>query len=185
MQKTDRTLCNQFESEVWLYISDELSDDRKKLWDRHLAECGECSALLRSNREISSFYKENMAEDINDFALERILKNAAEEVSFFQKIKQNIIELHNSYTFGKVVLGSTLVVASLVIMLFSQNQNSVKHLANSLLNWEDTEVVTKIDEISKAILDIDSNPGHSDSEWTQSLKGIETQIDSLKISINN
>jgi hypothetical protein len=185
MQQKNKELCDLFEIEVWLYISGELNEERRKAWKLHLAECAQCSALLESNKELSEFYSDNMSEDMLDSVFEKAVAKATTKLSLIEKIKYHVTDLTKSFAFGKIVLGSSLVTAALIIMFLAQNTNPVKQLTETISKWDDNSFNTKVEEISKSIKALDRNASRSDVEWAKSVGGIETKLDSLKININD
>ena len=185
MQQKNKELCGLFEIEVWLYISGELNDERKKAWLLHLEQCGECRALLESNKELSEFYTENLSEDILDSVFEKAIEKATTKLSLIDRFRYRVSDLTKSFAFGKIVLGSSLVTAALIIMFLSQNTNPVKQVVEKISKWEDTTFNAKVEEISKSIRELDGNANRSDVEWAQKVDGIENQLDSLKNNINN
>jgi hypothetical protein len=185
MQQGNKSFCAQFEIEVWLYISGELNDERKKSWKLHLEQCPECSALLESNKELSAFYSENMSEDLLDSVFDKAVEKATAKLSLAGWFRFYIKSMAKSFAFGKIVLGGSLVTASIIIMFLSQRPNPVKQISDSISKWEDTTFTTKVEEISKSILSLDQSANRSDAEWAKSVNGIENQLDSLKNNINN
>lgn len=185
MQQKNKELCGVFEIEVWLYISGELNEERRKAWKLHLAECPECAALLESNKQLSELYSENMSEDMLDSVFEKALSKATAKLTLFERIRYHVTDFTKSFAFGKIVLGSSLVTAALIIMFLAQNTNPVKQMAETISKWDDTSFNTKIDEISESIKALDQNVNRSDAEWAESVDGFETQLDSLKKNINN
>lgn len=185
MQQKNKDLCKEFEIEVWLYISDELSVERKKAWKLHLEQCPECKTLLESNNELSEFYTENMSEDMLDSVFEKALEKATNKLSLSGWFKYRLSGFSKSFAFGKIILGSSLVTAALIFMFLSQKTNPVKHVVDTVAKWEDTTFKAKVDEISKSIQDLNQNHNRSDAEWARSVDGIENQLESLTKSINN
>lgn len=185
MQQKNKDLCALFEIEVWLYISGELSAERKKAWDLHLEQCHECSALFKGNKELSAFYSENMTEDMLDSVFEKAIEKAGSKLSLFDWFKYRFADFSRSFAFGKIILGSALVSAALIIMFLSQRPNPVNRIADNISKWDDTSFNAKVEEISKSILSLNQSSNRSDAEWAKSVDGIENQLDSLKYNINN
>lgn len=185
MQKENSNSCRAFENEVWLYISGEMSADRKKMWDGHIELCGVCSELLRSNREIEEIYVSNSETDMLDSSFERILAAATKKEPVSKKLTGTIKEFGSKFTFGKIVFGTTVAAASLIALLVTYHPAPEVKKPAEAIKWDDTEVTSKISEISKAINKLDGSSKLSDAEWSKSIKGIESRIDSLKFCINN
>jgi len=203
MQKENNNPCAFFETEVWLYISNELSPDRKKVWDAHLEICSECRALLNGNREFAGMYKENMEEDILDSSLDCIIAAAVKEKSLLKKGTESLKDFGGSFSLGKIAFGTTIAAVSVIALLVTrtpemqQAQNQIKapdqvqvQLPNGaqqvkIVKWDDAEQRSKIEEIQSAISHLKGDTKISDVEWSKSIKGIESRIDSLKFCINN
>lgn len=188
MQQADKTHCKQFEIEVWLYISGELDEKRKHSWDSHLEICKECRELLNSNVETSSFYKENLEDDISDIVFDKMIENITVKSSFLDKVKLYLKKLNNSFSFGKVVVGSTLITASLIIIFLAQRPNPVKEevkVAAVKYKWDDSDFKNQVKDVSNALIILENKSKKADIEWDKSVSGIENMIDSLKTRINN
>lgn len=184
MHQENKNLCKQFENEVWLYISDETDSERKALWDKHLSECSGCTALLNSNRQIVSLYKENMSEDLLDSSFDKIIEKATSKISFFEKLKYSFSGFGKSFLFGKIVFGSALVTASLIILLFSQRPNPVKQIIEQAGSWEDSTVTSAIEKVSTSLLSLSMPSGDKEEDWNNSVDNIENQIILMKEEIN-
>lgn len=184
MHQENKGLCKQFENEVWLYLSEEIDAERRMLWNKHLAECPVCSALLSSNSRISALYKENMSEDLLDSSFDRIIEKAAAKRTLPEKVKYFFAGFGKSFVFGKVIFGSALVTASLIILLFSQRPNPVKQIVEQVSNWEDSTVTSAIEKVSGSILSLSMPSGDKEEEWNNSVDNIENQITLMEEEIN-
>lgn len=186
MQQENNNLCKQFEIEVWLYISDELESERKALWDKHLAECPKCAMLLNSNRQVASFYKENMSEDLLDSSFDKIIEKATAKVSFFEKLKYSISGFGKSFVFGKIVFGSALITTAFIIILFSQHPNQIKQIAEKIKSGEDSTIITPIPEkASNSPIEGNTFAGDKkEEEWNNSVGDIQSGINRMEQEIN-
>jgi hypothetical protein len=184
MNQKDKSLCKLFEDEVWLYISGELDDERKAMWEKHITGCHVCSNLLISDREISALYKENMTEDILDSSFAIMIEKATAERSFSEKIKYFFSGLGKSFLFGKIIFGGALVTASLLIILFSQRPNPVKQIAEKMINREDTTISTASEKVPASDLANSSSADKKEEEWNSSVSDIQSGITRMEKEIN-
>ena len=197
MPKTNDISCTIFEREIWLYISGELSPERKKQVEAHIENCSNCKALLKSNTEISRLYSPNMQEDILDSTFERIISETIASNTAYHKITRRFKKPAILHSFGKVILGTTIAAVSVIAILITITPKT-PHLPDSIIptetgeksgpkaiKWDDTEQRAKIAEISNTISHINKDPNIADKEWNTTVNAIESGIDSLKFCINN
>jgi len=184
MPRENKNLCSLFEQEAWLFISDEIDAERKKMWLKHLAECSNCSRLLDSNRKITSLYAENMEEDLLESKFETMIKKAAVKITFKEKAADWLYSLNKDFTFAKTALGGGLAAAAMIFLLTLPERSFVNRNETETAVWNDTTMISTIDGISEKIITIEEDASSADAEWSDSLKAISSQIDSLKFCIN-
>jgi hypothetical protein len=184
MNQKDKSLCKLFEDEVWLYISDELDEEKKAMWEKHITGCSTCSNLLKSDMEISALYKENMAEDMLDSSFAMMIEKATAERTLSEKTKYFFSGLGKSFLFGKIIFGGALVTASLLILLFSQRPNPVRQIAEKMITHEDTTISTASEKVPAPAFPNSSSVDKKEEEWNNSVSDIQNGITRMEKEIN-
>ncbi len=73
MDETNRKLCKEFESEMWLFIDHSVEKEREKFWQDHLVSCSDCSLLLKTSTETIEQYNQVPLDELSDDSFEKII----------------------------------------------------------------------------------------------------------------
>ncbi|TSA27184.1 MAG: hypothetical protein D4R68_06080 [Ignavibacteriales bacterium] len=185
MSNDEKMICKEFENEVYLFMDNNLSMDRKENWKQHLNKCKTCSSLLNEVEVVINQTREELTDDILESKYDRMIEQAV------QKKRFKIIEwlfpqgtVKEKYAFSlKLAVVGTLATIAIVISLTTQRTNTVKTISNELLDWEGKKITSQINEIKNTI-----NLIHEDN-WDkqmilldQRMKNLEKESD--KFSFN-
>ena len=116
MDDTNKKLCKEFESEMWLFIDHSLEQERKKFWQNHLVSCSDCSSLLKTSTETIEQYNQVPLDGFSDDSFERIINTITADNERTEhhvmpiKGNRSLFEIFGFYklTFGGAVLAAAL-----------------------------------------------------------------------------
>jgi len=120
----EKSICVAFNEEVLLYLNDELSSKQIQLYKDHLMICTKCSSNLKYNIGLIELAKNNIEEEISDYKLELMIKNA---ISKKENSSTKYFPFHNLFdfllktTFRKVAFSGIAVIILLFFLLPSTN----------------------------------------------------------------
>lgn len=184
MIEHDKIICKDFESEVYTFISGELSENRKIFWEKHLLNCGTCISELEDVQNIVSTVKENEYQDVDNETFGKMIETAAKKKrTWLQSIFSNPFYDEKKIFYGKAALAGALVTVAIIISFVSRQPNPVKNIPAELLDWDGGKVTAQINELKNTINIL------SEDDWdkqimliNQNMKKLEKQSD--KFSFN-
>ncbi|OGV27251.1 MAG: hypothetical protein A3J84_09235 [Ignavibacteria bacterium RIFOXYA2_FULL_37_17] len=153
MNNNEKTICKDFESEVYFYIDNELPADRSVFWKDHLSNCATCRSLLEEINVIVAAAGENISEDILDSKYDKMIENAVRQKKF--SLSQLLFpagSFREKYSVSlKIAVVGMLAIIAFVVSLTTQRPNTVKTISRELLDWEGKKVNSQINEIKNTI----------------------------------
>ena len=186
MQSEIETLKAEFEKEMWLYLDNSLSSERKKFWDEKLIEFPELKTELEETTNALNIYNEFAGEDLLDSKFEVIINKSTAK-------KQNRLLrfITTEDRTVKLVFGGTLAAASIVILLLSNRPNPVKNISADLLDWNPEKINTQLDDIGNSILFMKDDDVKkyfqekmANDKWTRDVYNINKSIKKMKSELN-
>ncbi|MCH9028581.1 MAG: zf-HC2 domain-containing protein [Bacteroidetes bacterium] len=191
MDDTNKKLCKEFESEMWLFIDHSLEEERKKFWQNHLVSCSDCSSLLKISSETIEQYNRVPLDDISDGSYKNIINAIAadkrENEHPVMPIKRNR-SLFEIFGFYKLTFGGALVAAA-IIFLFITFINDPKipeiktELPKQILDWNDKQTADRLEKISNQIYSLKTDEWdiyfirkNKKENWNRALSSIQKQI---------
>ena len=151
MSSEKNKLCNEFDTEIFLYIGRELDDRRAKQWTLHLNSCRECGKKFSEIRTSLSFYDRLPLDDVDDISFERILRRTR----FF------------SFRFDGFWRAAALSVAAVLIIMSSL---MLKDSAPPVdVSWTVDQTALDIEEIDTILND------WAEQKWTGSGFSLESR----------
>ena len=93
MQAEKDMICKSFEQDMWLYLDNELPDEKMEYWRSHLKSCTECENLLSETEKLFSEVEENLI-DIEDEKFERMIDRTTTKRSF------SLLNIFSSFSSG-------------------------------------------------------------------------------------
>lgn len=185
MNNNERTFCNDFEMEVFLYLDNELLPERKEFWEMHLKDCNKCRQTLSSVISIFNQVREESKDDLLDAKFDKIVEQAVSTKKF--SLNEWFFPhgtIREKYSFSlKIAVVGIITVVTLVISLTSQKPNTVKNISSDLLDWEGKKITTQINDL-KNTLNImqEDNWDKQMIQLDQRIKKLEKETD--KFSFN-
>ena len=176
MINDESMICNEFEKEVYLYLDNDLSTDRKEYWKQHITSCKTCSSLIGELEIILDQARVELTEDLPEAKFDTIIENAVQKKKF--KIAEWLFPqgtAKEKYAFSvKLAVVGVLAAIAIIISLTNQQPNTVKTISNELLDWEGKEVTSQINEIKNTI-----NMIHEDN-WDKQMIMLDQRMKALE-----
>jgi hypothetical protein len=195
MDDTNKKLCKEFESEMWLFIDHSMEKDRKKFWQNHLADCSDCSSLLKTSKETIEQYNQVPLDKLSDDSYEKIISTITADNERTEhhviSIKENR-SLFEIFGFYKLAFGGTVLAAALAIIFVTFFNNpelpEIKTIiSEELLAWDfpgfRTETANKQNQIISLKTDgwdIYIVRKNNKEDWGSALRSIQKQIRKMK-----
>ena len=135
MQYKREQLTSEFEKEVWLLVDGSLSQGRRNFWEKQMMSFPELKSIYDDTLKILSEYNKIEQPELSESDFEEIIsKSIMTKKSFFVNKKDALAkifyEMKRKSEIGKLALASTLIAASVIILVFIgkpvQNQNLLK-----------------------------------------------------------
>ncbi len=199
MEQEKNKLKKIFEEEVWLYLSNELSEGRMEFWKKKLDENFELKQILEESLQILDLYNQNNQYDINEEKYNSIIDNIVAKKTLIQEINfkvSNFINRKNELQFGKIAFASILIIITIGISFLSKKETPLKKLSkeinDELLEWESKLFKDKLSNIETLIKITKDDDYRKYYKYNISSNNIEKNIDilndklkTLKKEINN
>jgi len=187
MQHENNFLIEEFEKEVWLYLDNDLPEERLNYWRNHLASNPALKLWLDEIQSTLKTYDELVIDNINDISFNQMINNAVNKKTLFSQIKSLFNTENSSGGFiPKIAFGSFLVIASLIILLLSEKPNPVNTISAELLDWDDKSTSVQISNINTALSLIENNNlkkyllyKKTHDKWSRDIYTLEKQIKNL------
>ena len=186
MQSEIEILKAEFEKEMWLYLDNSLSSERKKFWDDKLIEFPELKIELEETTNVLNIYNEFANDDLFDSKYEAIINK-----SISQKQNKLLKFLTKEDRTVKLVFGGTLAAASIVILLLSNKPNPVKSIGADLLDWNPEKINAQLNDIGNSILFMKDDEAKkyfqeklTNDKWTRDVYNINKSIKEMKNELN-
>ena len=191
MDDTNKKLCKEFESEMWLFLDHSLEEEMNKFWQNHLANCSSCSSLLNISSETIEQYNRVPLNDLSDSSYKNIINTITAEIGgnehFVMPIKRNRT-LFDIFGFYKLTFGGALV-ASAIIFLFITFINDPKipeiktELPKQILAWNDKQTADRLEKVGDQIYSLKTDEWdiyfirkNKKENWNRALSSIQKQI---------
>lgn len=176
MSNDENKICKEFEKEVYLYLSSDLSAERKEYWKQHIADCKRCSSLISEIEIVLDQASLELAEDLPDVRFDTMIENAVQKKRF--KIAEWFFPqgtVKEKFAFSlKLAAVGILATIAVIISLTTQRPNTVKTISNELLDWEGKKVTSQINEIKNTI-----NLIHEDN-WDKQIIMLDQRMKTLE-----
>lgn len=176
MTNVKNVICQDFEHEMRLFITEELPAERIEFWKKHLLNCNECTVELKEELKVIAIIKEEVSVDLDDFSFNRMIDVA---VSKRKSWVVNILGDRYNYAenksfYGKAALVGLFATIAIIISLVTHQSIPVKNIPNDLLDWEGTKVISQINELKNTI-----NLIHEDN-WDKQIIMLDQRIRALE-----
>jgi len=191
MDETNKKLCKEFESEMWLFIDHSLDKERKKVWQDHLIKCSDCSLLLKKSTETIEQYNRIPSDDLSDNSYEDIISTITADnertghIAMPIKSNRSLLEIFGLYKFA---FGGTVLIAALVLIIVTLFKRpevpKIKEIISAdLLAWDFPGYKTKEDNKQNQIISLKTDGWdiyvvrkNNKEDWGSALRAIQKQI---------
>ncbi|MCZ6703823.1 MAG: hypothetical protein O6940_12395, partial [Ignavibacteria bacterium] len=159
MDDTNKKLCKEFESEMWLFLDHSLEEERKKFWQNHLVSCSDCNSLLKTSTETIEQYNRVPLDDLADGSFKKIINTITADMGRIEHlvmpIKRNRT-LFEIFGFYKLTFGGALVAAAIIFLFITFiNDPKIpeikKVIPKQILAWNDEQTADRLQKVGDQI----------------------------------
>ncbi len=191
MDDTNKKLCKEFESEMWLFLDHSLEEERKKFWQNHLVSCSDCSSLLKISSETIEQYNRVPLDDLSDSSYKDIINTITADMGrnehLVMPIKRNR-SLFEIFGFYKLTFGGALVAAAIIFLFITfindpQIPEIKRELPKQILDWNDKQTADRLEKVSDQIYSLKTDEWdiyfirkNRKENWNKALSSIQKQI---------
>ena len=163
MNKNKQITCESFNSEVFLYIDQDLSGERKNFVENHLSECAVCKSLLKEVKSLTVDYDALPLENIDNSLFNNMINKATKvtpigeikQETYFQK-RKSLVEMFGFYRLA--IGGATIAAAIILIIIFFVVESDIKKgVPTDILDWHGEKITNQIERIEDRILSLKSD----------------------------
>ena len=200
MDDTNKKLCKEFESEMWLLIDHSMEKDRKKFWQNHLVSCSDCSSLLKTSTETIEQYNRVPSDELSNDSFERIINTITADNErtehMVMPIKGNR-SLFEIFGFYKLTFGGAFVAAA-IIFLFITFINDPKIpdietvIPKQILAWNDNQTAERLEKVGDEIYSLKTDEWdiylvrkNKKENWNKALSSIQKQIRKMQKEVTS
>ncbi|MCB0730429.1 MAG: hypothetical protein KDC88_05285 [Ignavibacteriae bacterium] len=158
MNQEEQQLYKEFEKQVWLFMDNDLPENKMQFWNEKLREIPELNNCITEYKRISNLYAEVKDVDLDLNKFNSMIDKAIKKDSFFTVINNSISGLFkdgSEFVFGKIAFASLLIIAAVIISLLSNRSNPVNNLSQklnkSVLNWDAGFVDDQINSVGNLL----------------------------------
>ena len=200
MDDTNKKLCKEFESEMWLFIDHALDEEREKIWQNHLVSCSDCSSLLKISSEAIEQYNRVPLDDMPDKSfikiIERVTAESKEKGYKFEPIKRNR-SLFEIFGFYKLTFGGALVAAAIIFLFITfindpKIPETKKVFPKQILAWNDKQTTDRLKKVGDQIYSLKTDDWdiyfirkNKKENWNKALSSIQKQIRKMQKEVTS
>jgi hypothetical protein len=158
MNQEKQKLFSEFETEVWLYLDQDLSEERMLYWKEKINKHSELFQAIKKYEEISITFGLSNNQKMSDEKFNAMIDNVINQNVFNKKISsiiKNIFSTDKEITFGKIAFASLLIIGAITISLISNKPSPVVKIANSInseiLEWDADLVDSQISKVGNLL----------------------------------
>jgi hypothetical protein len=178
MTNIKNVLCQDFEHEMWLYITEELPSERMEFWKKHLLNCDECLLELNEELTATSAIKEEVSVDLDDSTFNRMIDKAvSKKINWVGNTLRNRFNYaENKSFYGKAALIGAFATTAMIVLLVTHQSipDPVKNIPKDLLDWEGTKVISQIDDLNNRIQMI------NEDKWGKEIYLLDQRMEKLE-----
>jgi hypothetical protein len=200
MDDTNKKLCKEFESEMWLFIEHSMEKDRKKFWQNHLVSCSDCSSLLKTSTETIEQYNRVPLDELSDDSFERIIKTiTADNERTEHKVmpikgNRSLLEIFGFY---KLTFGGAFVAAAIIFLFITFiNDPKIPELETvipkQILAWNDNQTANRLEKVGDQIYSLKTDEWdiylvrkNKKENWNNALSSIQKQIRKMQKEVTS
>lgn len=167
MQNEDKKVCEDFGTDIFLYIDNDLPVNQEEFYREHLKCCSICRLLLEETEEMLLLSGTAIEEDIEDTKFEFMVSKAVSRMQhgfvkrFFALEKS---KKRNAVRLVKIAFNSALVVIALVVTLLIEKPSKVptEFTNNEIADWNWDEFNVTISELRNELNSDEWNEGEEE-----------------------
>ncbi len=191
MQK-DNYIFEEFEKDIWLYMDNDLPNERVNYWNAQIQNCPELRRFLMETQNFLDDFSYLDDENLDELKFDEMIQEATKRERLFLKIRSFFKFSDDSESLlPKMAFVTSLTIAAVVMLVLSQKPNPVNKISKDLLDWDDEITSTQIQNISNSISLIENDDlknyiiyKTSHDRWNSDINNIESQIHNLDEKIN-
>jgi hypothetical protein len=193
MKNEKKTICEEFEKEVFLFQEGSLSKERTELLEHHLGICRSCQAVYKDLTDVIGAYESLGKEDVGENRFNYMIRKSTDLEILPWKFAQKRKSLVEMFGFYRLSFGGAAVVAAMILIIISflREPSIDNKIPYELLDWNGDKIESKIEQIENQIISLKSNEWdiyfvrkNEKKSWNATLKNIRKQIDELKKTTN-
>ena len=200
MDDTNKKLCKEFESEMWLFLDHSLEEKRNKFWQNHLVNCSECSSLLKISSETIEQYNRVPPDDLSDSSYKDIINTITADKGRTEHpvmpIKRNR-SLFEIFGFYKLTFGGALVAAAIIFLIITFiNDPKIPEIKTELpkqiLAWNDKQTADRLEKVGDQIYSLKTDDWdiyfirkNKKENWNKALSSIQKQIRKMQKEVTS
>jgi hypothetical protein len=191
MDDTNKKLCKEFESEIWLFIDHSLEQERKKIWQNHLVSCSDCSSFLKTSTETIEQYNQVPLDDLSDDSYNKIIgtitadNERTEHLVMPIKGNRSLFEIFGFY---KLTFGGGFVAAAIIFLFITFiNDPKIPEIKEvfpeQILAWDDNQTTDRLQKVGDQIYSLKTDEWdiyfirkNKKESWNKALSSIQKQI---------
>lgn len=167
MLNENKTMCESFNSNLFLYMNNELPIEQKELYRGHLKYCSDCRKLLKETEELLALSSTAIEEDIEDARFEFMINKAVTKkqngfIKRFFVYEEN--KKGNPFLLGKIAFSSAFAIIAVVVTLLIEKPYTVPaNIVNQeIVDWEGDGFNSAISELRAKLYDDEWNEGEAE-----------------------
>jgi hypothetical protein len=196
MSSNHKNICNEFNTDIWLYLDKDLPDKRILFWDNHLNNCDSCKMLLNESEKLVEVYNDIPLDDLSDNIFNNFISKTTENELKPKKLTQKISRKNRNslvelFGFYRLIFGGAAISAAIILLLvmFLKNPDiEIKNVVQrGILDWEGTNIINKIEKVEDKLLSLQTDEWDvyivrrgQKQKWKTKLKNIRKQLVKLK-----
>ncbi len=158
--QSNKTMCDNFSKEIWLYMDNALSVEKMAVWKAHLQVCSDCRRTYEEIRQTLNAYNRADMDDIDDLKFERIL--------------QRLTKKRTQFPYPKTAAVLAMAASVLIALWFGLNRPHKAEFA-----WNTTALDQRITEMDSSINALESDEWLT-SDYTMDAGYIDDAIQDLQ-----
>lgn len=188
-----KELTEKFETEVWLYLSGELSNERKAFWDDKINQIPELKNIFNESVNLNELSVEELdINQISDEKYESIITDVIttkQNVYFGEFLKRKSIDQNISN--AKVIFTIAAIAATIIIFIMLPGYPEKIEKSFDKLAWNSQPVDSQIASVNESFqvirertFDRELLNSYSIGNWDNKLENIYSRIKNLEKKIN-
>ena len=180
-----KNIVQLFEIEMWSYLDKTLEDKRMRFWETEIQSNPELQEMLQNQKDIIKIFNEDDTYELSDKRFQEMIEKATSKTNFLEKLK-SIFRIDGNNFVPKLAFGMVLLIASISVLIISNNPNPINKLTDVALNWDEDSIDKRFANISSNISYLENDDlrryyiySRSKNEWDQEVLSITKKLDNL------